>query len=349
GAGVIGLTTAIVLRKNGFDKVTIVAKYHPGDPLTHEFTSPWAGASIVSFAQDSDSLQAIDLVSFQEFMREADHVPEAGVMYCPGVHYSEVDDPAAEAWAKKAYLNTAPIPKEELPDGVRFGYRFLSSWCLPYIVTTHAPRYLEWLVKSSRALGISLERGEFSSISQVARRYPQADVIVNCTGLGARRLADVRDSTVHAVRGQTVLVRAPHQKTQLYREGPNTYTYIIPRPDGNVIVGGTLDYDNTSIEPSRAITQSILKRCYALCPDITHHRGPGAFEIISENVGFRPSREAGVRLEKQIMGNRGAPARKITVVHNYGHGAHGYQSCWGSATRVLELLQNGPSNVRARL
>ncbi|KAI8139458.1 hypothetical protein BJV82DRAFT_627302 [Fennellomyces sp. T-0311] len=339
GAGVIGLTTAIVLRKNGFNDVTIVGRHHPGDKLTHEFTSPWAGASIVSFAFENKLLQDIDLISFKEFNREVDHVPEAGVMYCPGVHYSEVDDAAAEAWAQKLYLNTTPIPKDQLPKGVKFGYKFLSF-------TMSAPKYLDWLVANVKKLGVPLERGTFESLDQVAEKYG-ADIVVNCTGLGSQYLTDVQDKTVNAIRGQTVLVHAPHVKTQMYREGPDVYTYIIPRPDGNVICGGTLDYVNKSTVADSEITRDILKRVYALNPELTHGKGPDSFNIVAENVGFRPGRKDSVRVEKEIRDAR-RTNKKLTIVHNYGHGAHGYQSCWGSAVKVLELL-NGAVQLKAKL
>jgi len=39
-AGVVGLTTALVLARKGY-KVTVVAKYMPGD-LSIEYASPWA-------------------------------------------------------------------------------------------------------------------------------------------------------------------------------------------------------------------------------------------------------------------------------------------------------------------
>ncbi|KAI9476633.1 hypothetical protein BDB00DRAFT_859906 [Zychaea mexicana] len=331
GAGVIGLTTAIVLRKNGFDDITIVGKYLPGDDLTHEFTSPWAGASIVSFAFENKLLQDIDLISFQEFERQVKEAPEAGVMHCPGVHYSEIEDPAAEAWAHKLYTNTTSIPKDQLPKGVVFGYKFQSF-------TMSAPRYLSWLVANVQKLGIAIERGTFEALSQVADHYDGADIVINCTGLGSLFLTDVQDKTVNAIRGQTVLVNAPHIKTQMYREGPDVYTYIIPRPDGNVIVGGTLDYVNKSTVADPAITRDILKRVYELNPELTHGKGPDAFNVVSQNVGFRPGRKDSVRIEKQVRDNHG---KKLTVVHNYGHGAHGYQSCWGSAVKVLELLNDG--------
>lgn len=47
GAGVQGLTVALLLQKQGYE-VTIIAKYLPGD-LNIEYTSPWAGNISTSF------------------------------------------------------------------------------------------------------------------------------------------------------------------------------------------------------------------------------------------------------------------------------------------------------------
>jgi glycine/D-amino acid oxidase-like deaminating enzyme len=42
GAGVVGLSTALRLKQKGYKKVTIVAKYVPGD-MCIEYASPYAG------------------------------------------------------------------------------------------------------------------------------------------------------------------------------------------------------------------------------------------------------------------------------------------------------------------
>ncbi|ERF75032.1 hypothetical protein EPUS_06163 [Endocarpon pusillum Z07020] len=44
GAGVAGLTTALLLSKNPSYKITVAAKYMPGD-YHIEYASPWAGAN----------------------------------------------------------------------------------------------------------------------------------------------------------------------------------------------------------------------------------------------------------------------------------------------------------------
>jgi D-amino-acid oxidase len=43
-AGVVGLTSALLLAKDSANDVTVVAKHMPGD-YDIQYTSPWAGAN----------------------------------------------------------------------------------------------------------------------------------------------------------------------------------------------------------------------------------------------------------------------------------------------------------------
>jgi D-amino-acid oxidase len=70
--------------------------------------------------------------------------------------------------------------------------------------------------------------------------------------------------------------------------------------------------------------QAIIQRCCALCPEL------GSVEevekrVISRNVGLRPSRKGGVRIEVE---KRREDWREVPVVHCYGHAGAGYQSSW---------------------
>lgn len=82
GAGVIGLTTALVLHDHyPTSKITIVAKHFPGDrsigkfsydhtlqflsDSSPEYTSPWAGANWCSMAHDNGPLEGYDEVTFR--------------------------------------------------------------------------------------------------------------------------------------------------------------------------------------------------------------------------------------------------------------------------------------------
>ncbi len=66
------------------------------------------------------------------------------------------------------------------------------------------------------------------------------------------------------------------------------------------------------------------------------------FEIIRHNVGLRPSRIGGPRVEAESRNGR-------LVVHGYGIGGWGYQASMGLAEKVVELLEQGLVAEKAKL
>ncbi|KAG2228243.1 hypothetical protein INT45_011035 [Circinella minor] len=332
GAGVTGLTTAVDLLKNGYKDVTVIGQYIPGD-MTAGYTSPWAGASILSFASSKDvRLQEIDTDAHKVFKHLAENVPESSVIHCPGVQLSDEEDQDGEdsCWVRKLYPKFAEIPKDKLPEGSCKGYTFETY-------TLSVPKYLKWLVEQVTKLGGKVQRVHAIDSLQEVIESSQCDILINCTALGAAKLSDVRDSNMYTVRGQTVLVEAPHIRQQIYRDGKDKVIYIIPRGDGTVICGGTLDTVNKNLNAEPELTKKILENAYKSCPDLTHGQGADKFKIVSINVGFRPGRKQGIRLEKEVRASA-VSGKKVTIVHNYGHSSHGYQSSWGCSQRVVKLL-----------
>ena len=127
--------------------------------------------------------------------------------------------------------------------------------------------------------------------------------------------------------------------------------YIIPRPgpDPHVVCGGVYIPHNYSPLPCLATAERILKDCYALRPQLAGHSRAGEgngwrdIKVVSHNVGLRPAREGGARVEvqKRKMGERagkgkgerahkglqgdveGSEGREVRVVHAYGFGSAG--------------------------
>lgn len=77
----------------------------------------------------------------------------------------------------------------------------------------------------------------------------------------------------------------------------NLRPFQIPRPDGNVVLGGTMDLNSwdTSVDPSTA--RRILQNAYKHCPALSKGQGWEAIDVISHNVGLRPARKGGPRME----------------------------------------------------
>jgi len=178
-------------------------------------------------------------------------------------------------------------------------------------------------------------------------------IVVNATALGARSLIGVQDTKVHPVRGQTVLVHAPHlhnflTDTKVHPNGGVTYIIPRPGPDGTVLLGGTSQANNWDTSYDEITAQEIFARCAALEPSLLDKE---KVRVLSHNVGLRPVREGGPRVEVEWVNlplegalvprpsDAIAEARKVKVLHAYGFGPAGYQESWGAAEEVMNLLK----------
>lgn len=74
-----------------------------------------------------------------------------------------------------------------------------------------------------------------------------------------------------------------------------------------------------------------MKRAVDLCPALTGGRGIEHLSVIRHQVGLRPLRLSGTRLEKEEI-------EGVWTVHNYGHGGYGYQSSYGCAQVAVKLV-----------
>ena len=73
----------------------------------------------------------------------------------------------------------------------------------------------------------------------------------------------------------------------------------------------TLTFSRSAeIDPNLA--HRIATKCVALAPELTNGKGVEGLDIVRHNVGLRPSRKGGPRLELEHMQGLGI------VVHNYG-------------------------------
>lgn len=171
----------------------------------------------------------------------------------------------------------------------------------------------------------------------VDARGDPAVVVVNCTGLSASQFCD--DKNMYPIRGQTLLVRTepPLSREILLWDSGNSVTYIVPRPGTDAfILGGTKDDNNGDSLPTPQVSEGIIQRCERLLASkgIWNVK----FDILQEQVGFRPGRKGGVRVEAEtVQLDQDTTAE---VVHNYGHAGAGYQASIGSAEKVLGLVRD---------
>ncbi|WVF65418.1 hypothetical protein IAT40_000145 [Kwoniella sp. CBS 6097] len=396
GAGIIGLTTAVRILESPlyqFEKypVHIIADHLPNDPLDPKYASTIAGAHHLSFADDEDERQRRwDRRTFQVMYDEWRAEGETtGLMVLKQTELFVGHSKHLKIYEEHPDFRV--IDKTSLPTSIDYSVSFTSLTMTPLTYLNRLLRRIHQLSDGN----VKIHRHHLPSLSDLSHPSVQAMIgshtpiaVIVCTGLGTLTLGGVDDKTVFPTRGQVVKVKAPWIRSGFTRqigdlnggEGGER-TYVIPRADGEVILGGTREEGDWMPYPREETTRDILKRVVEICPELvprhltapalgTSHmeeamanlktssesdesdvaatavNGQSPLEslVIQTLVGFRPSRKDGTRLERGPYLACGPWGKhKSAVIYNYGHGGAGWQSCWGTAEDAVALLQKALS------
>ncbi|XP_032667080.1 uncharacterized protein LOC116842259 [Odontomachus brunneus] len=207
---------------------------------------------------------------------------------------------------------------EEHKSNYKIGWHFLTYTAEPILL-------LPWLMKKFSTLGGKTERRNVRALHELAEEG--YDLVINCSGLGAREL--VADKTVTPIRGQVYKVKASWTMQCFMVDDDETY-YIIPNVE-DVVLGGTHQENDFDCTVREEDSKRIHAGCCRVMPSLKAARISRAW------VGLRPGRPR-VRLECE---NLRTPGRKeFKVIHNYGHGGSGVTLSWGCAVDVVEMIRN---------
>ncbi|MGZ6164409.1 MAG: FAD-dependent oxidoreductase, partial [Myxococcaceae bacterium] len=287
GAGVVGLTTALALREVGH-RVRVLAAERP-----ERTTSAVAGAVWYPFeVGPREKVNRWARTTREWLLALGRAVPAAGVDVLTVLECASDSRPP---WWSEAVEDLRCVDRP-LPRGAPFGWEFEAPRVEPAL-------HLPWLESQ-------LERP--IEIARVERLEDvPGDLVVNCTGIGARRLAG--DTTLSALLGQTVVV-APGEVDLRRMYGDerdlSAMFYVIPRR-GELVIGGCALPFEGDVPPAADPGLRTAFRERARAAGFRH--GP----VLRDAVGLRPFRPE-VRLE-----------RAGRVIHHYGHGGAGYTLAWG--------------------
>ncbi|GAV51489.1 hypothetical protein ZYGR_0AD06720 [Zygosaccharomyces rouxii] len=341
GAGVIGLSIAhqLLLQNSKIQKVTIIAKDFPHDLLTCEYTSPWAGAHFRPYPHkpeswENDAREAnYTRVTQQFFEKFAALNPDSTIKFSKGTDFLEA--PSKEYLELGSGYNADSLKEfkvlEKLPDGVKFGAEYL-TFCLD------APEYLKFLQNAIEQLcklqNIQLQFVKLTlpSLKYIKELYPDVSLIFNATANGLQYNGSY-DPACFKIRGQTLLLNVTqptpyNRKTITHQSKDGHWTFVIRRSATHYILGGTKQPGDDYPLPRESDTVKILSRASKVFPDLD------TSDIIRVNVGFRPARRGGSRVDKSL--HEGLP-----VVHAYGLGGSGFETSVGVAKHALELAGLG--------
>jgi D-amino-acid oxidase len=304
GAGVSGLTCGIAFAERGFQ-----AKIFAGQIGTNT-TSGAAGA--LWFPYDAEPVEKVIPWALTTYKVLVDLAKDSrtGVSMIELRQYCRTGEIQTPDWASS--FSPSVIPSEA-------GSVFESGFALrvPLIDTTI---YLDYLANRFQMRGGSIKSGvRFEKLDDVDPRF---DLVINCTGIGARELA--RDADLEPHRGQVAIVPKIDNLNCAVVCDDAPLMYAIPRTN-DCVFGGTNEIGDNLV-PDPATTEAIVAECSRALNIKKPH-------VLRERVGLRPFRKSGVRLEREKLRN----GRR--VIHNYGHGGSGFTLSWGCAQAVIELAE----------
>lgn len=254
GAGVIGLTTAVLLQRLGYD-VTIYAAAAWPHTTSNASAATFFPSHVIApervTPQFTTMLEAALHRSYHAFQRMTGK--RYGVRWLDSFYLesdssnvSDAESLGAEsrAMAKVVRDDSRPLGPGEHPfavERVRQGRDLIIE----------PMTYLHALLDDVRMAGGVVRIRRFDTLRDVSQ-LPER-IVFNCTGLGARTL--VGDGDLRPARGQLcVLPPQPDVDYTLYH-GP--FFYMVPREDG-IILGGTFQLDDERTTPDAETDRTIV-------------------------------------------------------------------------------------------
>lgn len=329
GAGVIGLSVGVCLSEEYGQQldITIVA-----DKFSPDTTSDRAGGfffPIVHSSSDQNQDQKIRhwatvTAEYLKVLHQQYDKKITGLDLVPGLECSPTEEFEVLApWMTEHFVGFRKLPQVEVAAlGLPYT-QYKSVWAFSTYIL-QCKKYLPWLLERFKRAGGLVETRKICNLSEL-RGY---DVLVNCTGLGAREL--VGDKLVYPVRGQMLLVTNPpgSERKQFYIVRQKTepkLTYIHPH-DNYTVLGGTAQIDDWTSTTDPDVIRDIFSRCVKFQPRLS------TSIIISSYSCLRPSRES-IRLELEKS------SENPPVVHCYGHEGRGITLHWGCAQEVVRMVE----------
>lgn len=289
GGGIIGLSLAIELRKQGLS-VLVVERAEPGREASYAAAGMLAatGAEIPALLRPM-AIQSADM--YPEFVHEL--IDESGVQIdfreCGTIVLSRNGGfgTQAESLSLDRVQSLEPALNAELLTSERSGSEPLEA----AFVAEHSvdPRTLmRALIKAAKHRGVDIasgsevrelctEAGRATGVQTDKTAYSAA-IVVNCAGAWAGEVAHCR-FPVRPVKGQMLAVIGGPKLTHVIR---GIDVYLVPRSDGRTIVGSTLEEAGFNKETDVETIERLFHEAIRLMPALAQARQHEAW------AGLRP-------------------------------------------------------------
>lgn len=327
GAGVSGLSVASLLSGDTRYSVTLFSDCFTPDTTSDKATAilmPYScGGLPVNCSEEdgrryNESQQRWFKATFDRLLAITNDTEavDAGLSLVGGYTLFTADKP--DPWYKDTVIGFRHVPASE---AARVGLPPHPLVWYYQSISIDGMLYLPWLTRQVKRNRADIVQKKIDSLDNLLDDF---DVVVNCTGLGAKEL--VNDHALVPYFGQTVSLAAPWLKHYIimFHQVDETYTLIVPRLN-DVVLGGVALRGRTPAVVDPELSDSFVANAVKLVPSLSHATKT------KEYAGLRPYRDT-IRLEKEAKPNG-------TIIHNYGHGSSGYNYSWGCAEDVCKMVE----------
>ena len=300
GGGIIGMLTARALHAAGADVLVIER-----GPLGSE--SSWAGGGIISplypwrYSSAVSQLAEISKTLYPGLAHQLQQ--ESGVdceLLTSGLLFTNLlEQQQAQDWAKTWSVDIQRITDKEQIHAIepQLSATIDSGLWLPDIMQIRNPKLVKALKGSFDALGFNylehtpvteliIDAGVIRGVRTANDTYTAEKVIIASGAWSSGFIRDEKNVEVEPVKGQMIMFRG--EPGLIRRMVLSSGHYIIPRKDGRVLAGSTLE--RTGFD--KAITEEATKELRRAAVDIIPALDD--MEIERQWAGLRPGTEQGI-------------------------------------------------------
>ncbi|MCU1750887.1 glycine oxidase ThiO [Pseudomonas sp. 6D_7.1_Bac1] len=301
GGGVIGLLTAFNLASH-VQSVVLLDRSNVGQE------SSWAGGGIVSPLYPwrySPAVTALAHWSQDFYPQLAERLFAAtGIdpeVHTTGLYWLDLDDEAeALAWAKRENRPLSPVDISTAHDAVPvLGPGFSRAIYMADVANVRNPR----LVKSLKAALLALPNVMIHEQCEVSAFIRDGEAVVGVESSKGPILGDQvvltagawsgdllrtlgLDLPVEPVKGQMILYKCASDflSSMVLAKG----RYAIPRRDGHILIGSTLEHEGFDKTPTESALESLKASAVELIPALAQA------EVVGHWAGLRPGSPEGI-------------------------------------------------------
>jgi glycine oxidase len=307
GGGIIGLSLSIELRKKGAN-VLVVERGEPGREASYA-----AGGMLVdTLLETPQALQSLATASarmYPEFVHELEvesgtkvDLRDRGTIFFPA---EKVQESAGSTW-----LTSLPAPLSELEPSLaeRTGPAFyLQERSVdPRALVAAALRAAKHrgvdVSSGEEVTAVNLSEGRVTGVATKKTSY-HAPTVVNCAGAWSGQITPHAFPT-RPVKGQMLYLVSPsHGLLKHVVRSPECY--LIPRSDGRILVGTTVEEAGFDKRTDVATIQRLHHAAIAMVPELVNAK------ILEDWAGLRP----GTPDALPILGATSTPGYYVATGH----------------------------------